>query len=127
MGLGRLRGLLVMTIMRPSEGKAKSETGKAKATVTEKTHPCKNQTRKDGAPDPKRKAKSRSLTPLAKGASGFPSRIGTSGTTAPFCGSGFPSRFGIGGMTVLVLREVEQNSGQDAAFGLGAPACGRQA
>ncbi len=28
------------------------------ATVTEKTHPCKNQTRKDGAPDPKQKAKS---------------------------------------------------------------------
>jgi len=39
-------------------GKAKSETRKVKATVTEKTHPCKNQTRKDGAPDPKRKAKS---------------------------------------------------------------------
>src|SRR5258708_19580309 len=90
MGLGRLRGLLVMTIMRPSEGKAKSETGKAKATVTEKTHPCKNQTRKDGAPDPKRKAKSEkrkaksekrearsgSLTPLAQDATRFPSTIG---------------------------------------------------
>ena len=78
-------------------GKAKSETRKAKATVTEKTHPCKNQTRKDGALDPKRKAKSRSLTPLAKGASGF-------GMTARFCGSGFPSRNRDSGMTAFVLR-----------------------
>src|SRR5437588_6242103 len=42
--------------MRRSERKARSE--KRKATVTEKTHLCKNQTRKDGAPDPQRKAKS---------------------------------------------------------------------
>jgi len=33
------------------------------ATVTEKTHPCKNQTRKDGAPDPKRKAKNEKQIP----------------------------------------------------------------
>ena len=57
---------------------------------------------------PPKEEKSRSLTPLAKGASGFPSRIGTSG------------------MTVLVVRKVEQNS--EARCGLrSGRACLRQA
>src|SRR5882762_8695247 len=93
------------------------------ATVTEKPHRCKNQTRKDGAPDPKRKAKSEKQVPhtARKGrervrddSAVLRRRVSLEDRDerddSAILRQGVSLEDRDSGMTVLVLRIVEQNS-----------------